>query len=104
MARVVFTCKDPLLAKHYEDTFGEEFTKAANEAESAGVPESTTPDGQTIGWRTVLGQLFAARMLQEAQLQKHYNYREVDGRREVIYVESSNAFVPQLLIPKVEIQ
>jgi hypothetical protein len=101
--RVNITCKDPLVAKFHEEMFGEQFDKAVAEAEAASVPEATTPDGQSWGWRTVLEQVFTARMLQEAQRQKHYNYEVVDGQRQVVYVESDNAFVPQLLIPAIEI-
>lgn len=86
MSYLVFESKDSAIAKHYEVNFGDQFTREMREV-------------QTANQQAEMLRRWNETMIREANRQEHYDYTEVNGVREVIYVDG----IPKLLIPEVRI-
>ena len=84
---IEFHCKDPLLAKHYEHTFGDQF--ADHLTVMVGPPMSEI----RAYWEMC--------MLEEALRQEHYDYTEDDRGVRTPIREADGT--PKLLIPDLKV-
>jgi hypothetical protein len=91
MITVEFVCeKDPLLAEHYQQRFGEEFVRELS-------PQIL--DDMRRGHHDQ-NSIFTRRMLEEARTQEHYDFViDARGQRAPIYCDG----IPKLLIPELKV-
>lgn len=96
--KLVFECKDPVLAAYYEEKFGYRF-RSDLAYYAMGSADTGTWENLMIKWNT--------EMAAEAVFQEHYDYDVIDGVRvlqKFVKEPASEVMVPKLLIPTIRVE